>query len=91
MLLINIVMVKFSERDLTLAKVETAKLLIQALEQHLQDRFDSGKKATAEITSDPQFKRNIKQLLTVGGFPETMILDGSKKPIFTKGSSVRFK
>jgi signal transduction histidine kinase len=91
MLLINIVMVKFSEKDLIQAKVETAKLLIHALEQHLQDRFDHGKKATSGIASDPQFKRNIKQLLTVGGFPETMILDGRKRPVFTKASSVRFK
>jgi two-component system NtrC family sensor kinase len=91
MLLINVVMVKFSERNLIQAKVETAKLLIHALEQHLQDRFDPGEKATVDITSDPQFKRNIKQLLTVGGFPETMILDGRKRPVFTKGSSVRFK
>ncbi len=91
MLLINVVMVKFSERDLIQAKVETAKLLIRAIEQHFQGRFDPGKKGNAGIRSDPQFKRNIEQLLTVGGFPETIIIDGRKKPVFTKGSSIRFK
>jgi signal transduction histidine kinase len=91
MLLINVVMVKFSERDLIQAKVESAKLLIHALEQHFQDRYDYGKKGHTGAGSDLQFDRNIKQLLAVGGFPEAMIIDRRKMPVFTKGSSAGFK
>ena len=91
MLLINVVMVKFSERDLIRAKVETGKLLIHALEQHFQDRFERGGMGSVEMGSDPYFNRYINQLLTVGGFPEMVIIDGRKKPVFTKSTSIRSK
>ena len=43
MLLINVVMVKFSERDLIRAKVQESELLIHALEQLLTVRLPGGK------------------------------------------------
>lgn len=91
MLLINVVMVKFSERDLIQAKVDTGKLLIQALEQRFQEHFDHGAQGLTEMGSNPQFKRNINQLLIVGGFPDTVIIDQRKKPVFNKSLSIRSK
>ena len=83
MLLINVVMVKFSERDLIQAKLDTGKMLIHTLEQYFQDRFDQGARELGEMRSNPQFKRNINQLLIVAGFPDTVIIDQRKKPVFT--------
>lgn len=91
MLLINVVMVKFSERDLIRAKVHTAELLIHVLEQQFKDRSVQGRIGLKAIAADPQLKRNITRLLTVGGFPNTVIVDDRKKPVFTNSSSVRYK
>jgi two-component system, NtrC family, sensor kinase len=91
MLLINVVMVKFSERDLIRAKVQESELLIHALEQQLTDRPIRSNRDISGIESDPHLKENVTQLLALGGFSETMIVDGTKKPVFSTGASVRFK
>jgi two-component system NtrC family sensor kinase len=91
MLLINVVMVKFSERDLIRAKVQESELLIHALEQQLTGHFANGKIDISGMGSDPQLKRNLTQLLALGGFSETVIVDGAKRPLFSTGVSVRVK
>ena len=91
MLLINVVMVKFSERDLIRAKVQESELLIHALEQQVTARLVSGKIDISEIGSDPQLKKNVTRLLAFGGFSDTMILDGRKRPVFSTDASVRLK
>jgi len=93
MLLINVVMVKFSEKDLVQAKVETAHLLIRALGQKLGNLQLYEKERFQTISSDPQFKSDVTQLLSEAGFSETMIVNLRNKPIFStnapEGKSTR--
>jgi len=49
MLLINVVMVKFAERDLIEAKVKRGRLLIQALEIHLTNLLVDNRKSLNKV------------------------------------------
>ena len=91
MLLINVVMVKFSERELIRAKTETAELLIHVLEQQFQDRAVQGRKGLKGIKSDPNLQRRLTQLMAAGGFQNTVIIDNRKKLILSIGKSTRLK
>jgi two-component system NtrC family sensor kinase len=87
MLLINVVMVKFSERDLIRAKVQEGRMLIHALEQCL-GRFASGEeKSLTGISTDPRFKREVARLLKVVEFSGLTIVDRMGSPVLTLPSS----
>lgn len=86
MLLINAVMVKFSERYLIREKVNTGRLLIHALEQNIVYLLDHKEEKLKEVGSDPQFKRGAAQLLAAGGFADLIIIDHMINPVFTNGS-----
>jgi signal transduction histidine kinase len=85
MLLINVAMVKFYERDLLQAKVNTGQLLIYALEQNMRHLLVDKKSSLKEIDSEPQFKRRVTQLLVGGGFSEVVIIDRMGNPVFRAG------
>jgi signal transduction histidine kinase len=85
MLLINMAMVKFSERDLLQAKVNTGRLLIYALEQHIRHLLVDKKSPLEKLESDPRFKRRVTQLLDGGGFSEVVIIDRTGNPVFSAG------
>jgi signal transduction histidine kinase len=85
MLLINMAMVKFSERDLLQAKVNSGRLLIYALEQHIRHLLVDMKSPLEKLDSDPQFKRRVTQLLVGGGFSDIVIIDRTGNPVFRAG------
>lgn len=87
MLLVNVAMVKFSERDLIHAKVRIGRLLITALGQNAGHLLTHKKRTMEETVSDPDFKRNVSLLLETAGFPELVIIDQKGHPVFTKGLS----
>jgi len=91
MLLINVVMVKFAERDLIEAKVKMGRLLIQALELHVTNLLVNNRKNLKEIYEDSQFKRHVEQLITGGGFSEAVIINRGRDLTFTSGSSAEVK
>ena len=91
MLLINAVMVKFSERYLIREKVNTGRLLIHALEQNIVHLLDHKEEKLKEVGSDPQFKRDADQLLAAGGFSDLIIIDHMINPVFTTGSGTGVK
>jgi signal transduction histidine kinase len=87
MLLINVAMVKFSERDLLQAKGNTGRLLIYALEQHMRHLLVEKQGPLKEIGSDPQLKRRVIRLLDGGGFSGIVIIDRTGNPVFEFGLS----
>ncbi|MBW1767704.1 MAG: HAMP domain-containing histidine kinase [Deltaproteobacteria bacterium] len=87
MLLINVVMVKFSERDLIQAKVNAARLLIHALEQNIGYMVVHKARKLAAVCSDPRFNGHVAQLLADVGFSETVIINRDGTPVFTTVSS----
>jgi signal transduction histidine kinase len=89
MLLINVVMLKFSERDLIQAKAATGRLLIRALSQKAGHQMAQKKRNSVDVGIDPQFKREISQLLAEGEFSEALIVSSRGNVVFATDSSAR--
>ncbi len=82
MLLINVVMLKFAERDLVEAKVDAGQLVIYAVEQNLRNIISHGDGNLAELETDPQFRKGVSVLLAGSGFGDLLILDAKGKKVF---------
>jgi len=80
MLLINVVMVKFSEKDLIEAKLQTGRLLLRAMEQKVGNHITNQHRTWAHLESDPRFKNEINRLLRAGDFSGVLLVnrDGAK-------------
>jgi len=78
MLLMNMVMVIFSERDLIRAKIKSGRLLIQAIEQNLDPRPPD----KTNLNADRLFTEKVRKLLDAGGFDKVLILDKQGNPVF---------
>jgi len=88
MLLVNVVMMKFSERNLIQAKEDTGRLLIRALEQDVGHLLSGRKRSLNGIDSNPVLRRNVTRLLEGGGFSELVISDIAGSPVFSTGLSL---
>jgi len=92
MLLINVVIVKFAERDLLHAKLSTGQLLLHTLEHRAVYEITSKNKKWADLRSDPWFKRDILQVLRAGGYTDILMVDNDGTKVFgTDSSDVRAK
>ena len=80
MLLINVVMVKFSEKDLIEAKLQTGRLLLNAIEHKVGNQITNQHGTWTYLESNRRFKKEINQLLRTGGFSGVLMVnrDGAK-------------
>jgi len=80
MLLINMVMVKFSEKDLIEAKLQTGRLLLNSIEQKVGNHIAGQHREWNRLESDRRFKKEIDRLLRAGGFSGALVVnrDGAK-------------
>ena len=86
MLLINVVMVKFVERDLIRAKISSGRLLIRALEQNLGQLIAHKKTELGNVKLHSQFRGSITHLLAQGDFSGSTIVDRKGDLVFSTGS-----
>ena len=86
MLLINVIMVKFAERDLIRARISSGRLLIRALEQNLGQLINHEKTELAKIRLEPQIRGGITRLLTEGDFAGATIVDRKGNLFFSTGT-----
>jgi len=87
MLLINVVMVKFAERDLTQERLHTGRLLIRAVEQDL-GHFVAGKtRKITEADLDFDFRKGASRMLADSGFSDILIINLEGNRIFTTETS----
>jgi len=86
MLLINVVMVKFAERDLIDAKVEMGRILIHTIGQRVVYETTIRHKALNELGSLPRFSKEIAQLLRMGGYSSVLVVSGTGTRVFGLGS-----
>ncbi|MGD8986138.1 MAG: ATP-binding protein [Desulfobacteraceae bacterium] len=86
MLLINVVMVKFAERDLIRARIRSGRLLIRALEQNLGQLTHLKKTELANLRLDPNLRGSMTKLLAEGDFAGATIVDRKGDLIFTAGT-----
>lgn len=89
MLLVNVVMVKFSEKDLMQAKVRTGYLMIRAVEQNVAHALISKTRPIRELSSDIGFTKDLNRLLENEEFSELLIIDQNGKDLFRGGPSKR--
>ena len=90
MLLINVVMVKFAERDLIDAKVEMGRILIHTIGQRVGYETMSRDKALNELGSVPNFSKGfskeIAKLLRMGGYSSVLVVSSTGARLFDLGS-----
>jgi signal transduction histidine kinase len=85
MLLVNVAMLNFSERDLVQAKVDSGHLIIRVIEQYIKYEIENGDRLLYELSSDTEFRKDLERLLTDGDYPNLVILDNNGVPVFTSG------
>lgn len=84
--LINFVMVRFTERDLIQTKLETGRQLLHALQQKVIYRSVDNQKPEAKLASDPILTKDVMQLLQVSGFSGFLIVDKGGEEILCQGT-----
>jgi signal transduction histidine kinase len=83
MLLINVVMVKFAERDLTREKLHTGRFLIRAVEQSLGPLVAGKTRKITEADLDFDFRKGASRMLEDSGFSDLLIINQEGNKIFT--------
>ncbi len=83
MLLINVVMVRFAERDLTQERLRIGRLLIRAVEQNLGPLVAGKTKKITEADLDFDFRKGVSRLLADSGFSDILIVNQEGNKIFS--------
>jgi len=86
MLLINVVMVKFSERDLIDAKVEMGRILILTMGERVGYEAIRRDGTLNGLGSVPRFGEKISQLLRMGGYSSVLVVNSTGSRVFGLGS-----
>jgi len=85
MLLINVVMIKFAEKDLIETRVKTGYLLIQTIGQRAGYEMTRRGDPLKRLASDLPFKREIHQILEKGGFSKALMVSSEGVRLFSVG------
>ena len=85
MLLINVVVVRFAERDLINARVTEGRMAVYAIEQSLWHLLPKKKMRLKDLDSDPQFRRGVTRLLGEAGFSRALVVDAEGALVFSTG------
>lgn len=87
MLLINLVMIKFSERDLVHTKLESGRLLLRSLEQRVVYAVEREQRSWMELEGDRDFRNDVDELLSAGGFSQALLVDERGIKVFANHAS----
>lgn len=85
MLLINIVMVKFAERDLIQAKIQTGRVLLHALERQMKSEGAHRNADIADVVSNAGFELEMSEILEAGAFSAGLIANKEGAKVLTVG------
>ena len=83
MLLIDLVIVKFAERDLVNARLDAGQLFVHAVEQYLGQMVQVKGAGFSNVELDPQLKRGIDRMLPASGFSQVVLVDREGKKLFS--------
>lgn len=83
MLLIHVVEIKFSERDLIQATFRTGRLLIAAVEQNLAGLPAGEGEGVRRAALEPRFRAGVTRLLAEAGYSSLILVDRKGEPIFS--------
>ncbi|MBN2062271.1 MAG: HAMP domain-containing protein [Deltaproteobacteria bacterium] len=85
MLLINVVMVKFHEKDLIREKVHMGELLIRSIEMEITSQMRQSSAGIRKTDSASLLNFSIRKLLETGGFSSVVIVDTKGEAVFSYG------
>ena len=83
MLLIDLVIVKFAEKDLVNARLDAGQLFVHAVEQSLGQMVQVKGTGFSNVELDPQLKRGIDRMLSASGFSQVVLVDREGKKLFS--------
>jgi signal transduction histidine kinase len=75
MLLIDVVIIKFAERDLVNARIEAGQLVIHAVEESLRQRVRPKGAGPKDLELDSQARKSIERMLSASGFSQVLVVD----------------
>jgi signal transduction histidine kinase len=85
----NVVMVKFAERDLLKSRLEAGNLLMRILEEKLEEQISEKKYRWEDINDKERFSKELDQLVTVSGFSHYMVVNRTNTVIYKSKTSSR--
>jgi len=88
MLLIDVVIVKFAERDLVNARLEAGQLFVHAIEQSLWQMVQPEGTGLENVELDPQFRKGIERMLSASGFSHVLMVDREGNRFFSTDSAI---
>jgi len=91
MLLVNVAMLNFHQRDLISTKGDIGRLLIIALSQKTGSLLETGAREMKDLDSDMNFKREMSELLSNGGYPGLIIVNNNGEPVISVNLSSETK
>ena len=88
MLLIDVVIVKFAERDLVNARLDAGQLFVHAIEQSLWQMVQPEGTGLENVELDPQFRKGIERMLSASGFSHVLMVDREGNRFFSTDSAI---
>ncbi len=85
MLLIHVVTAKLTQRDLIDARIESGRLLLEAINRLAANYQIHGKQAAGNGFNEEAFRKNVLSLLKVSGFSGIMFKDQKGLTVFSEG------
>lgn len=86
MLLVNVAMLNLSQRDLIQSKADTGRMLINALSLNIGHLNESAGMPLSAVFQERETEKEIKDLLSKGGYSELVLLDNSGNTSFSTSS-----
>jgi len=75
MFLVNVVMLKFSERDLVEAELDTGRALVQSVSEWTASRMRYEHETLSDVVADPGYGFTVSRMLESGGFRDALIVN----------------
>ncbi|MBN2032749.1 MAG: HAMP domain-containing protein [Deltaproteobacteria bacterium] len=85
MLLINVVTIKLAERELIAYRLQTGRLLIQAVEQMVGQHLSGSGNKMSDLTRDPLFQPALVRLLDEGNYAHMVIVNREGEKLLSVG------
>jgi signal transduction histidine kinase len=88
MLLIDVVIVKFAERDLVNARLDAGQLFIHAVEENLRQMVQLKGTGLKDVELDHQARRGIDRMLSASGFSHVLVVDREGNKLFSTDPAI---
>lgn len=85
MFLVNVVMLKFAERDLVEAEIKTGRVLVQAVGEWTATRMGYEDRTLSALVEDSGYGMSVSRLIESAGFHNVLIVNREGVKLFGRG------